>query len=154
MTVACHSCIRGLFGDGCPATRYFQSEYLPIFTGFGTLPGVDIEYETWHVQEEMRGFNELLRSGGFSEEHGQYLFDQDRAWAYDWPQEKGRPYPYPENVLTLKPDRMLTYEEAAVVVSEMLAEAIPGPQFFRKWRDQQRTRQFNQIGGKSSWPAN
>jgi uncharacterized protein YndB with AHSA1/START domain len=122
-------------------------EYLPIFAGFGTLPGIDLEYETWHIQEEVRGINELLRNGGFSAEHRRYLFDEDREMASNWPTEKLYPYPYPEQVLTLKPDTVLTYEEAAVVVTEMIANSIPGPQFFRKWRDQKRTRQFNRAGG-------
>lgn len=123
-------------------------EYLPIFAGFGTLPGIDLEYETWHIQEEVRGINKLLRDGAFSPEDQSYLFDKNRQVAQDWPTEKGIPYPYPEKVLTLKPETTLTYEEAVVVVSEMLAETVPGPQFFRKWRDQKRTRRFNSVKGK------
>lgn len=123
-------------------------EYLPVFTGFGTLPGLDLEYETWHIQEEVRGFNEILRNGAFSEQDQQYLFDEDRVIARDWPTETGSPYPYPDQVLTLRPDAVLTYEEAAVVVTEMLSDSIPGPQFFRKWRNQARTRLFNRSGGE------
>ncbi len=122
-------------------------EYLPVFGGFGSLHGFDLEYETWHIQEEIRGFNELLRSGGFSKEHRQYLFDKDRVFARDLPMERARPYPYPAEVLTRMPDTILTYEEATVVGAEMLADSIPSPRFFRRWRDQKRTRQFNRIGG-------
>lgn len=125
-------------------------EYLPVFTGFGALPGIDIEYETWHIQEEVRGINDLLRGGGFSEQQRGYLFDRDRTISRDWPTEGGHPYPYPDQVATLKPDTVLTYEEAVVTVSEMLADSIPSPQFFRKWRDQRRTRRFNQVGGAVS----
>lgn len=99
-------------------------EYLAVFGGFGRLHGFDIEFETFHIQEEIRGFNELLRNGGFSEEQRQYLFDEDCVLAVDVPMDKGRPYPYPDEILTLKADTVLTYEEAAVVTAEMLAEAI------------------------------
>ncbi|WP_323844318.1 SRPBCC family protein [Microbulbifer magnicolonia] len=122
-------------------------EYLPIFSGFGTLPGIDIEYETWHIQEEVRGINRLIRAGGFSTEDQHYLFEQDSVIAHDWPTETGQPHPYSDRILTLKPDRVLTFEEASVVVTEVMSAAIPNPQFFRLWRDQRRTRQrqFNRT---------
>lgn len=122
-------------------------EYLPAFTGFGMLPGIDLEYETWHIQEEVRGINDLLRGGAFSKEQQSYFFDRERVIAEDWPTERGNPLPYPDEVLTLTPSSTLTYEEAAVVVSELIADSIPNPQFFRKWRDQKRTRHFNRLGG-------
>lgn len=121
-------------------------EYLPVFGGLGRLHGFDIEFETFHIQEEIRGFNEILRTGGFSKEDYEYLFDEDRVIALDIPMDKGRPYLYPDEILTLKADTILTYEEAAVLTSEMLAEALPGPQFFRRYRNQKRTRRFIQIG--------
>lgn len=121
-------------------------EYLPVFGGLGRLHGFDIEFETFHIQEEIRGFNELLRARAFSDEDKEYLFDEEKIVASDVPMDHGRPYPYPEELLTLKADTVLTYEEAAVVTSEMLADSIPGPAFFRKWRDQGRTRRFNREG--------
>jgi uncharacterized protein YndB with AHSA1/START domain len=125
-------------------------EYLAVFGGFGRLHGFDLEFETFHIQEEAQGFNRILRSGGFSKQDQQYLFDENRVLALDVPMEAGRPYPYPDEVLTLKADRVLTYEEAAVVTAEMLAEAMPSPRFFRKYRDQKRTRRFNQVTGERS----
>ncbi len=121
-------------------------EYLPVFGGLGRLHGFDIEFETFHIQEEIHGFNEILRTGGFSPQDHEYLFDEDRLVAWDVPMDKGRPYPYPQELLSLKADTVLTYEEAAVLTSEMLAEALPAPQFFRKHRDQKRTRRFNGMG--------
>jgi len=122
-------------------------EYLPTFAGFGTLRGFDIEYETWHVQEEIRGFNRLLRDGGFSAEDRSYLFDEDRIVARDFPMERGRPHPYPDEVLNLKPDTVLTFEELSVEVAQMLAKSIPGPAFFREQRSQRRTLEFARRRG-------
>lgn len=121
-------------------------EYLPIFSGFGRLPGFDLEYETWHIHEEIRGFNELLRSGGFAEEQKRSFFEEERVLAIDIPSAQGRPRPYPNEVLSVQPSAVLTYEEAAVAVTEMLAESIPSPRFFRQWRDQARTRRLNRLG--------
>ena len=126
-------------------------EYLAVFGGFGRLHGFDIEFETFHIQEEIRGFNELLRAGAFSTEDQTYLFDEDRVLARNVPMDHGRPTPYADELLTLKADTVLTYEEAAVVTAEMLSEAIPGPGFFRKWRDQGRTKRYNREGGGESW---
>jgi hypothetical protein len=40
-------------------------EYLPVFAGFGALSGFDLEFETFHIHEEARGFRRLLQAGAF-----------------------------------------------------------------------------------------
>ena len=118
------------------------AEYLPVFGGFGTLHGFDMEFETFHIHEEARGFNELLQSGVLGVEDQAYFFGEDRSLALDWPQQDGRPWP--EATLTLKPDRVITYEQMIVEMSEILADAVPSPGFLRRYRSLARTYKFNQ----------
>lgn len=120
-------------------------EYLPVFGGFGTLPGFDMEFETHHIYEEAAGFQRLLEGGEFTDEETTYLFDEDRTLAQDWPLQEGRRWP--EETLTLEPDRTITYEKMLVELSETFAEAIPAPSFTRKYRDLNRTRHYN-FGGE------
>jgi uncharacterized protein YndB with AHSA1/START domain len=120
-------------------------EYLPVFGGFGTLPGFDMEFETHHIYEEAAGFQQLLEGGEFTDEETSYLFDEDRTLARDWPLQEGRRWP--EETLTLDPDRTITYEEMLVELSETFAGAIPAPSFTRKYRDLNRTRHYN-FGGE------
>jgi uncharacterized protein YndB with AHSA1/START domain len=117
-------------------------EYLPVFSGFGTLHGFDMEFETFHIHEEARGFNILLTSGALTLEDKAYFFTENRLLARDWPMQDGRPWP--EATLTLKPDRVITYEQMLVEMSEILADAIPSPGFMRRHRDLARTYKFNQ----------
>ncbi len=113
-------------------------EYLPVFSGFGCLHGFDIEFETFHIFEEARGFEALLRDGGFSAEHTAYLFDRDHAPAVDWPLSHGRRWP--AEASTLAPERVLTFEDMLVEVSDRLASAVPSPAFLRRYRDLARIR--------------
>jgi len=117
------------------------AEYLPVFGGFGSLSGFDLQFETLHIHEEARGFNELLQAGAFTEEDKAFLFESDRTLARDWPLQDGRRWP--QETLTLAPDRVITYEELVVQVSEMMANTIPTPAFLRQYRSQARTRKFN-----------
>lgn len=117
------------------------AEYLPIFGGFGTLHGFDMEFETFHIYEEARGFNKLLQSGALTDEEKAYFFTENRPLARDWPLQDGRPWP--EATLTLKPDRVITYEQMIVEFSQIMADAIPSPAFMRKYRDLARTHKFN-----------
>ncbi len=117
------------------------AEYLPIFGGFGTLHGFDMEFETFHIHEEARGFNNLLQSGVLTDEEVEYYFAEDRHMARDWPLQNG--HPWPEVALTLKPDRVITYEQMIVELSEILADAIPSPRFMRRYRDLARIYKFN-----------
>jgi uncharacterized protein YndB with AHSA1/START domain len=120
-------------------------EYLPVFGGFGTLPGFDMEFETHHIYEEAAGFGRLIEEGEFTEEETSYLFDEDRTLARDWPLQEGRRWP--EETLTLEPDRIITYEEMLVELSKTFAESIPSPRFSRTYRDLDRTRRYNFGGG-------
>ncbi|WP_458186556.1 SRPBCC family protein [Haladaptatus sp. NG-WS-4] len=112
------------------------AEYLPVFGGFGTLPGFDIEFETFHIYEEADGFQRLMENGELTEEDTSYLFDANRRIAHDWPLQEGRPWP--EQALTLEPDRVISYEELLVELSETFAEALPSPKFNREFRDLKR----------------
>lgn len=118
------------------------AEYLSVFGGFGTLHGFDMEFETFHIHEEARGFNKLLTSGALTEEDKAYFFSEDRPLARDWPLQDGRPWP--AQTLSLKPDRVITYEQMILEMSEILADAIPSPGFMRRYRDLARTNKFNQ----------
>lgn len=120
-------------------------EYLPVFGGFGTLPGFDMEFETHHIYEEAAGFGRLIEDGEFTEEETSYLFDEDRTLARDWPLQEGRRWP--KETLTLEPDRIMTYEEMLVELSKTFAESIPSPRFSRTYRDLDRTRHYN-FGGE------
>ncbi|MFZ5827815.1 MAG: SRPBCC domain-containing protein [Bacillota bacterium] len=116
-------------------------EYLPIFSGFGSMHGFDMEFETFHIYEEARGFNQLLRSGAFSGVHADYLFDHDQTLARDWPLPYGQPWP--NEVVSLKPDRVITAERLAVEVAEILADRVPPPAFLRTYRSLQRTHKYH-----------
>ena len=116
-------------------------EYLPVFGGFGTLPGFDIEFETHHIYEEATGFQRLLENGEFTDEELSYLFEEDRTLARDWPLQEGRRWP--EETLTLDPDRVITMEQMMVELSETFADTIPSPAFTRTYRDLNRTRHYN-----------
>lgn len=120
-------------------------EYLPVFAGFGALGGYDLAFETFHIYEEARGFNQLLQTGAFSGADQSYLFDVDRRLALDWPRQDGRPWP--EETLSLQPDRIITYERMIVELAEILAEAIPSPAFMRTYRNLARTQRYNGVNG-------
>lgn len=117
------------------------AEYLPIFGGFGTLPGFDLEFETFHIHEEARGFNKLLESGALTDAERAYFFTENRLLAQDWPLPDGRPWP--QATLTLQPDRVITYEQMIVEFSEIMADVIPSPGFMRQYRNLARTYKFN-----------
>ncbi|MFC7139940.1 SRPBCC family protein [Halosimplex aquaticum] len=112
------------------------AEYLPVFGGFGTLPGFDIEFETFHIYEEADGFQRLVEDDAFTDEELSYLFDENRRIARDWPMQEGRPWP--DAALTLEPDRTISYEELLVELSETFAESVPSPAFSREYRDLKR----------------
>lgn len=111
-------------------------EYLPVFGGFGTLPGFDIEFETFHIYEEADGFQRLMENDEFTTEDTSYLFHADDQIAHDWPMQEGRSWP--DRALTLEPDRTISYEELLVELSEVFAEALPSPKFTREYRDLKR----------------
>lgn len=112
------------------------AEYLPVFGGFGTLPGFDIEFETFHIYEEADGFQRLLENDEFTDEETSYFFEEDRHIATGWPMQEGRPWP--DRALTLEPDRVVSYEGLLVELSETFAEAVPSPRFTREYRDLKR----------------
>lgn len=116
-------------------------EYLAIFAGFGSLHGYDIEFETLHIHEEAQGIQKLLASRAFSQEEESFLFDSDSVLARDWPLQEGRPWPL--ETLTLRPDSVITYEDAIARITEEVPRSIPSPEFFRRYRDLERTRRFN-----------
>jgi uncharacterized protein YndB with AHSA1/START domain len=120
-------------------------EYLPLFGGFGVLPGFDLEFETLHIHEEARGFERLLQQRAFQGADTRFLFDVDRTRARDWPLQEGRRWP--EEAQTLVPDRVILYEDFVVELATRLAEATPRPAFLRKHRDLARTRRFNRLDG-------
>lgn len=53
-------------------------EYFPVFAGFGSLHGFDLEFETFHIFEEARGLQSLLDTGVFQAEAGQDLFSANK----------------------------------------------------------------------------
>lgn len=116
-------------------------EYLPIFAGFGSLRGYDIEFETFHIYEEAQGIEGLFSSRAFSKEDETFLFDSDLLLARDWPLQEGRPWP--AQTLTLRADSVITYEDAIARVTEEVSRSVPSPEFFRRYRDLERTRRFN-----------
>ncbi len=118
-------------------------EYLPVFGGFGSLHGFDLQFETFHIHEEARGFNQLLQSGAFTEQDKAFLFDADQRPASDWPLQAGRPWP--QETLTLKPDRVMTFEQMIVELSYIMADAIPSPAFMRQYRNLAVTRRYNDL---------
>lgn len=117
------------------------AEYLPVFGGFGSLHGFDLQFETFHIHEEARGFNDLLQSGAFTEADTAFFFEADRNLACDWPLQDGRPWP--QETLTLVPDRVMTYEDLIVELSKIMADTLPSPVFMRTYRNLAQTRKFN-----------
>ena len=117
------------------------TEYLPVFGGFGSLHGLDLQFETLHIHEEARGFNRLLQAGAFTEADKAFFFDHDHGLASDWPLQEGRPWP--EETRTLVPDRVMTYEDLVVELSNIVADTMPSPAFLRQYRSLARTRKFN-----------
>lgn len=115
-------------------------EYLPIF---GSLRGFDLEFETFHIYEEARGFNQLLRADAFTEQDKTFLFDGNNALARDWPLPAGRPWP--RETLTLRPNRVMTYEEMVVELSQIMADVIPSSAFMRQYRHLAVTRRYNAM---------
>ena len=83
-----------------------------------------------------------LQAGAFTEDDKAFLFDSGHALASDWPLQEGRPWP--EETLTLVPDRVMTYEDMIVELSKIVADTIPSPAFMRKYRNLARLREFNQ----------
>lgn len=118
-------------------------EYLPIFAGFGSLHGFDIEFETFHIHEEARGFNRLLRDGAFTGEHAEFLFDRERRLARDIPLQHGREWA--TQALEVVPVEVLTYEELLVELSRTLADTAPTPRFLRMFRNLERTLRLNRA---------
>jgi len=112
-------------------------EYLPVFAGFGSLHGFDLEFETFHIAEEARGFQALLDAGALHGEDRQFLFDGSRELARSWPCQDGRPWPVEAE--TLRPDRVITFEDAVVEIAGRLAGTVPPPAFFRAHRDRARS---------------
>lgn len=121
------------------------AEYLPVFGGFGALHGFDLTFETFHIHEEARGFNGLLQADAFTGDDTAYLFDADAEPAVDWPLQEGRRWP--QETLTLQPDRVITYEELVVELAGILGDLVPSPAFMRTYRDLQRIRRFSPTGG-------
>jgi hypothetical protein len=119
-------------------------EYLPIFGGFGSMPGFDMQFETFHIHEEARGFNQLLQAGAFTGQDRAFLVDADQVLAHDWPLQEGHPWPH--ETLTLKPNHVMTYEEMLVELSRIMADVIPSPAFMRQYRNLAVTRRYNEIG--------
>lgn len=117
------------------------TEYLPIFGGFGSLHGFDLQFETFHIHEEARGFNRLLQSNAFTDQDKAFIFHDDKALAHDWPLQSGRRWP--QETLTLKPDRVLTYEQMIVELSKIMAAVIPSPAFLQQYRNLAVTRHYN-----------
>jgi len=115
--------------------------YLPIFAGFGSLHGLDLEFETFHIVEEARGFQALLDAGAFRGPVGEYLFGADQAIARTWPLQEGRPWP-PQST-TLCPSRTITFEDAVIEIAQRLSTVVPPPAFFRRHRDHARSLRFH-----------
>ena len=119
-------------------------EYLPIFGGFGTMQGFDLQFETFHIFEEAHGFNQLLKADAFTERDKTFLFDSNDPLARDWPLQAGRAWP--EEALTLQPHRVMTYEQMVVELSQVMADVIPSPAFMRQYRHLAVTRRYNAMG--------
>ncbi len=124
-------------------------EYLPIFGGFGSLHGFDMQFETFHIFEEARGFNQLLQAGAFTAEDRSYLFDKEQIYALDWPMQEGRPWP--KEALDLEPSRVMTYEDLMIDLSQILSDTMPSPAFMRRYRDLRRTWRYNADEAKRDW---
>jgi len=107
------------------------------------MHGFDLQFETFHIHEEAKGFNRLLQSGVFTEQDKAFLFNEDHNSARDWPLQAGRPWP--EETLTLTPDRVMTYEQMIVELSHIMADAIPSPAFMRQYRNLAVTRRYNNL---------
>lgn len=116
-------------------------EYLPIFAGFGSLHGLDLEFETFHIIEEARGFQSLLDAGAFSGEQSEFLFGNSRELARSWPMQEGRAWP--AEAETLVPSRTITFEDAILEIAQRFSTVVPPPAFFRRYRDRARSLRFH-----------
>lgn len=115
--------------------------YLPVFAGFGSLHGFDLEFETFHILEEARGFQSLLDAGALAGPASEYLFGASKDIARSWPMQDGRVCP--KEVETLRPDRTITFEDAVVEIAQRLSAVVPPPAFFRRYRDRGRSLRFH-----------
>jgi len=112
-------------------------EYLPVFAGFGSLHGFDLEFETFHIFEEARGLQSLLDAGVFQREAGQDLFSANREVARSWPMQEGRAWP--DEAETIRPDRTITFEDAVLEIAARMSTVVPPPSYFRRYRDRARS---------------
>lgn len=116
-------------------------EYLPVFAGFGSLHGFDLEFETFHIFEEARGLQTLLEAGAFSGAAGEYLFGANNELARSWPMQEGRAWP--AETETIRPARTITFEDAVLEIAQRISTVVPPPSYFRKYRDRARSLRFH-----------
>jgi uncharacterized protein YndB with AHSA1/START domain len=116
-------------------------EYLPIFAGFGSLHGLDLEFETFHIFEEARGLQALLDAGALHGEASEYLFSASKEVARSWPMQEGRAWPV--EAATIRPGRTITFEDAVLEIAQRLSTVIPPPSYFRRYRDRARSLRFH-----------